>query len=67
MTTTKRRLTVSLNDDDQAALKVIASHLGTTSASAAVRRAVAEFARQIDVRRDRASRLPQTANEEARP
>ena len=57
----KRRLTVSLDGDDQAAVETICADMGSPSASAALRRAVRELAEQIDKRRDRASRLPQAA------
>lgn len=57
----KRRLTVSLDDDDQTAVETICSDMGSPSASAALRRAVRELAEQIDKRRGRASRLPTAA------
>ena len=59
--TKKRRLTVSLDDDDQKAVETICEDMGSPSASAAVRRAVRELAAQIHTRHDRASRLPQAA------
>ena len=57
----KRRLTVTLDRDDQAAVATIADDMGSPSASAAVRRAVRELAMQIDKRRDRMARLPTVA------
>lgn len=59
--TGKKRLTVTLASEELAALAAIARHLGTTSASAAVRVALREHAEQIDKGRDRASRLPRAA------
>ena len=59
--TTKRRLTVTLHDDELAALETISRHIGTPSASAAMRRALVEHAAAIEKREDRASRLPQAA------
>ena len=59
--TTKRRLTVSLDHDDQEAIETICQDMGSPSASAAVRRAVRELAEAIDKRTDRMTRLPQVA------
>ena len=59
--TKKRRLTVSLDHEEVEAIETICSDMGSPSASAAVRRALRELAAQIDMRRDRASRLPSIA------
>ena len=61
MTTTKRRVTVTLDAEEIEAIKAISAHIGTPSASAAIRRALREHADAIRKGRDRASRLPQAA------
>ena len=63
-TTTKKRLTVTLDRDEVEAIETICNDMGSPSASAAVRRAVRELAAQIEKRSDRASRLLRTAEEE---
>ena len=62
MTTTKRRVTVTLDAGELEAIEAISAHIGTPSASAAIRRALVEFATQIAKGRDRASRLPSIAS-----
>ena len=57
----KRRLTVSLDTAEIEAIETISADMGSPSRSAAIRRAVRELAALIDIRRDRASRLPRVA------
>lgn len=58
MSTTKRRITVTLARDDLDALAAIQGALGTRAASAAIRVALREHAAALAARSDRASRLP---------
>ena len=61
MTLTSRRLTVTLHHDERAALKTIERHIGTPSASAAMRVALIEHAAALESKHERASRLPSVA------
>ena len=61
MSTSKRRITVSFDRNDQEAIEAIGKHLGSPSASAALRAAVREYARMIADGKDRSARLPRVA------